>query len=308
MKRGRHALLILLGCGLVACVLWVAWDREPSYEGRTVSEWALIYRQTSYSNGVVYPSPSVVAAQKEALEAVWHMREGVIRRAIVLIGRDRSSWRARLKSRMESLQVRRWCPARLWIPLYFEPSFEGLFYFGMLGTNGAPAIPALEQLVRTTRSRETAVRAVKALGATGPQALPALTRLAVATNLSRQVKVESLDRVSFFDTNAAPWIAKLSCCFSDMDPVVRRKAAMTLGELGLEPRVSVQALLRLLSDPEAPVREKAAWAIGAFGSEARDAVGGLVQALCDPDAEVRRQATYALQKIAPEVVTNGVAR
>lgn len=45
VKRGRYALLFLLGCGLLALVVWAVWPREtePEYQGRKLSEWLYLH-------------------------------------------------------------------------------------------------------------------------------------------------------------------------------------------------------------------------------------------------------------------------
>ena len=63
MTRRRRALLILLGCGLVACVVWVAWpeEREPEYQGKKLSEWLLLHTIYKATNaGSTEPAATAV--------------------------------------------------------------------------------------------------------------------------------------------------------------------------------------------------------------------------------------------------------
>jgi len=45
MRRGRRALLIVAGCVLLACAVWVVWpgQKEPEYQGKKLSEWLYLY-------------------------------------------------------------------------------------------------------------------------------------------------------------------------------------------------------------------------------------------------------------------------
>jgi len=127
MNRGRRVLLILLGCALVVAIGFVAWprDREPSYQGRTLSEWTEIYER-----GVNYDAtPAEVFRGQSAREAVCQMQNEVLPRALLLIRREKPEWKNRVMRVMESpLNVRRWCPRWVWVGFYREPADDGVCY------------------------------------------------------------------------------------------------------------------------------------------------------------------------------------
>lgn len=91
----------------------------------------------------------------------------------------------------------------------------------------------------------------------------------------------------------------------DKDPVVRRQAALSLGEIGHDTgvrcaeRASVPALAKALSDGEVSVRWRAAEAIGFLGALANDGgAAALDKALReDPDTGLRRRAALSFGQL-----------
>ena len=77
---------------------------------------------------------------------------------------------------------------------------------------------------------------------------------------------------------------------ADREPVVRARAALALGRVGLPQ--AIDPLTKLLSDPEANVRQMAAFALGLIGNAA--ARPALVTALADQSPLVQGRAAQAL--------------
>ena len=79
----------------------------------------------------------------------------------------------------------------------------------------------------------------------------------------------------------------------DMSPIVRRQAASSIGETGLDDAVA--ALTEIVADPESDVRPEAAAGLGSLAApESLDAV---LKALDDPDQSVRESAARALERL-----------
>ena len=76
----------------------------------------------------------------------------------------------------------------------------------------------------------------------------------------------------------------LSAALKDERPVVRKMAALVLGDLAPEASEAIPALAAALGDADEGVRRRAAVALGQFGPEATAAVPALRTALSDPDA------------------------
>jgi HEAT repeat protein len=90
----------------------------------------------------------------------------------------------------------------------------------------------------------------------------------------------------------------------DKDSDVRRAAAKSLSEMGMEAKPAMPALMKALKDDDKFVRRFSAQSLGELGSEAKDAVPALKDALLkDPAREVTDAAAGALAKTGPDGVT-----
>jgi HEAT repeat protein len=87
------------------------------------------------------------------------------------------------------------------------------------------------------------------------------------------------------------------------DSDVRRAAAKSLGEIGMEAKPALPALVKALKDDDKFVRRFSAQSIGELGVEGKTAVPALTAALKDPAKEVVDAATTALVKMGPDGVT-----
>ena len=96
-----------------------------------------------------------------------------------------------------------------------------------------------------------------------------------------------------------PLVEPLTAALKDAKPVVRKMAALVLGDLAPETRGAVPALAAALCDIDEGVRRRAAVALSQFGGEATEAVPALRMALTDPDEGVRSFAAAALVLIEP---------
>ena len=91
----------------------------------------------------------------------------------------------------------------------------------------------------------------------------------------------------------------LAAALKDERPVVRKMAALVLGDLAPDSRAAIPALIETLGDAEEGVRRRAAVALGQFGPEATAAIPALRAALDDSDEGVRSFANASLLLIEP---------
>ncbi len=98
--------------------------------------------------------------------------------------------------------------------------------------------------------------------------------------------------------------ADLQALVADLDPAVRRRAALAIGRVGL--REGTPLLEAALSDPDADVRASAAFALGLLGDV--EAEMALRAALDDPEPLVRGRAAEGLGLIAAQVATPDAPR
>jgi HEAT repeat protein len=75
------------------------------------------------------------------------------------------------------------------------------------------------------------------------------------------------------------------------------KAALALGRMGADAKVSVPKLIKLLKEGDVQGRWSAAAALGQMGAAAQEAVPALKEALQDENGDVRNAAAEALERI-----------
>jgi HEAT repeat protein len=172
----------------------------------------------------------------------------------------------------------------------------------ILWAEAAPAAPGLSNVLGGWSQRASFQKAAVALSSLGNAGLAPL--VGVVTNRSAPAQCRWYAAAVIrggerrFDTNAA-WAVPVLVGALD-DTAVAEHAALALGQLRMEPTLSVSALTRCLQDTNHMVRRNAAQALGEFGMSASPAVPGLLNALNDRSSVVRNQATNALQRIAPQ--------
>jgi HEAT repeat protein len=84
----------------------------------------------------------------------------------------------------------------------------------------------------------------------------------------------------------------------DPQPLIRRLAVLSLGELGERDEGVVAALIRRLDDDDALCRSMAAFTLRRIGPDGKPAVPHLRRLLADPDPNVRLQASKALYDLS----------
>ncbi len=310
MKPRRRIFYLLLGAAGIALLAFLVWrpEPEPSYQGKTLSEWVEIYERPAseldFDHPVDLPQhPEQIEAKPgihEAIEAVRHMRDQVIPRALVLIRHERPLWKRELADIVSGrLNFGRWCPSWIWRSLVDDPGYNGACYFYILGDSATSAIPQLEAIASDPQRATSAQWAIKSLAAVGTNALPTLAR--VATSANEDARLEAMLRLRFF-RDAAPAATTLLKCLKDPNWRVVEFAAEGLGDLRVDPDLCVTALTNQVNHASAVVRTMVILSLGKFGAAARPAVPAVLTALGDPDVGVRTAATNTLQEIAPEAL------
>jgi hypothetical protein len=243
-------------------------------------------------------------ACREAAEAVYQMRDKALPYAVKLIGCRKPEWQYSVMRVMESrLDVRRWCPAWVWLPFYRNPPDQGLICIAMLGVEASPAVPELLKIIKRGDSPMNSDRAMYALSYIGMQAVPPLLEMITdpdSPNRRRAVyAIRDMKRQPGVGPSALPVLIK---CVDDPDCEVAAAAVTALGEFTPEADSAVPVLAGSLQNTNDYMRQSAAESLGKFGDKARSAVPSLLNALNDSESWVRDAATNALVQIAPEVL------
>ncbi len=186
---------------------------------------------------------------------------------------------------------------------------------GALGKIGPAARAALPRLIAMSGNetedpvvREYAVRALTRIDPNDANVVSALIRVLEDENPQvREAAVEALLEVSVAtrEIGAAKGdVPALATQLKDKDRLVRRSAAMALGNIGPAAKSAQFALIQALADEreDPEVRSAAATALGSIGPYAKDAIPALIRSLekREEHVEVRAAAAMALGMIGPE--------
>lgn len=286
----RRRLLIYACCFLLPWVSKaVGADPEPSYNGRTLSQWLAAMYPGQAIGGPYLPEIAILGMGTNAIPKLLEW----------------SSYQ-RLPPKQGNLAKTPEALANATPPPALsaeELAERSVVAFRFLGAVARPAIPELTRLARTSSDQERADRCASSLAAIGPEAIPHL--LSLVTNGPPMTRWYAMAALEFFYKNpaAAPAVPVLIECLGDRNDEIGNKAANTLSELGM-PDVVVPALTNAMQSSSARSRVWAVRCLGWHHDQVHDVVPVLRAALRDRDREVRVSATNILRRWAPEVLTN----
>jgi hypothetical protein len=261
MKRGRRILLVAAGAVAVLTVVFLLWprEREPSYQGKKLSEWLIL------SEGL--DSPQTKAAQ----EAVRHIGTNAIPVLLDWLDYEPPAWKKKLMPTV--LPVGQWDgTAVLELLLGRKGEMHATLAelgFEILGPEARCAVPELTRRMNT-RTSMSGDRAVLALANIGKEGLvPLVMALTNAQAINRAGAAAYIGFVMAGPTktntlDAVDAVPALVQCIGDKDSIVARCSVMTLGRLRLLPNVVMPALTNALADPRPDIRSEASMALDSF--------------------------------------------
>lgn len=301
--------MILLVCGLIG--LGFAWglfakrEPEPSYQGRTLSEW---YAQ--WVKSVEHEDDAELTAQcAEATVAIRQIGTNALPTLLNQLKRQASPSpvRAVLWALVNRLP-HSISHSHIVSSLLDENKVGPGGTFMILGPQAAPAVPELTGFLVATNTPSLIHSAVYCLAAIGDEGLPPLlTALADPQHPARYEVAYWLGVGSHFPfgTKLSQAVPLLAQCVTAADPLLTETAVKALGHIHQEPQVAIPVLANCLTSTNFQgylmIRFKAGMSLASFGQVA---VAPLETALNHSDETVRRIATNSLQLIAQEVLTN----
>lgn len=282
-SRGKR--IVFLACAMLAlAVLWqVLRDREPSYQGRALSEWVDQMQNRAYNAAEAQGAIRAIGTNAIPIAVKWISYEP----------------RRFGKNRVVTL-AREHLPGR--ISRNERRAYQAVIVFRALGADACSAIPQLTNLALRTSDRARADRCIEALAHLGPEALPGM--LTLVTNSPTDTRRKAMFWLHSFGTNAAVAVPILIQCLDDKDSVLANQAASILSNLRVDRSAVFAALTNALRSHSAQVRALAVRCIMTIGTTRSEAVPVLLPLLSDPDVKVRENCTNVLLEIAPEVLTN----
>jgi FOG: HEAT repeat len=278
-------------------------EREPRYNGKKLSEWIEID-----VDGI---SRRDYSLQAEAVKAIQTMGTNALPCLLKWGWHDAPDWQRRAAEKCKQLGLN-W-PER-WVMEKVRNSQNAWMTMRMLGAKARTgAIPEVSRMALESKSPNVVLNSIQFLSETGPDAVPALLEVFTHGRGERRGQaMHYMSEIPNLGTNGPTVVAVLLQCLGDKNEEMAASAALRLGEVGLQTKEIIPALIARLRDDRRMVRYCASRALGNLANnravipELRQAVPELINAQKDDYPMVREWATNALLKIAPEAMTNGV--
>jgi HEAT repeat protein len=259
---------------------------EPTYEGKRLYNWLI---------DLSYGRPQEREKARAALRA---MGEPAAAHLTGMLEKEDSPIKERLQDYVSDIPV---------LNTFATPaeSYHALAANGLaeIGPTAKSAIPALTKIAEGS-SYLAKYKARAALMIIRQESISSLGEILANRDSTNWMAAASTARE--LGTNARPLIPLLVSASEHTNWMVRATALGCLGELGLEPEVSIPALLKGLQDAERYVRQSAVFAFHNWPAAASEHQEALLTCLNDSDNYVRLMTVLALQTITENLNTNRV--
>jgi hypothetical protein len=294
-------LSVLAAIGVVA--FWPG-EREPEYNGKKLSAWVRPY---SWRYDDDEKTNHLITRERQAAnEAIQHMGTNALHWLVRWIAYERPAWKTKMRRIVWKIPAQ---PIRYWCVRDDQLRSAARDTFVALGTNAVAVVPELAQVVRTSQSEDSRDAAMWALGDMGRDGYPCLLRALDNQNTSYTAArcILQMSEVGVDVSSAIPRLLLV-----DRETYKWQTAHPGFEHYYCVPHLDrsyqqlIPALTNYLGHTNSDVRAEAAHALGLIGEHALPAVPALREALDDRVIAVQEAAVYALERIAPEVLTNGV--
>lgn len=300
MSRRRKIITLLAsGVFFVVAVFFLRREREPSYQGRSLTEWMTVYEVSS--------SP---AESDEATHAIRQIGTNAIPHLLKWIQYEPNFSRRGLIPRINGAieWVNDKVNATSFVIIHdrdFDRAYAAPKAFGCLGNIASSAVPELARLLNNPEdhwiSSDNAGEALARMGATG---LPTL--VATLKDTKSLATLIVLENIPHLETNALPIVPLLIQIVQSDTETESSAAATALGELALEPGTVIPPLIVALTSSQPATIQASVKALGQYGAHARPAIPALTNLLISSSETLRQATTNTLNAIDPIVFTNKV--
>jgi HEAT repeat protein len=239
---------------LAASVVALRRPREPEYDGQPLSY---------YLSSLTY---SQVRLERNARDAIHDMGSNAVPHLIRILDARES----RFKSWFNDLAAHQSIIRFRFHSLNLQKA-QAAMACEELGPAAAATIPSLSRLINEP---DLAGPAMAALAQIGPQTFPLLTNALLTGNVEARVAAAGELRQMRPRDLAVPMALQ---ALRDISPIVRSRAAETLGALALNSPTVLSALIGCLDDTDASVRASATQSLHWFGAAAAPAVPKLLE-------------------------------
>lgn len=312
--RRRRVIFVLAVCVLVAiAVVALRPDqREPEYNGKTLSQW-LLYKPDASS------ASNALALQ---IDSIRQIGEPAVPWLLKWARYKCPAWRQTLIRFVPIPSLRSSIGRIIGEERRFQRCQAVWFAFRVLGPKAADAIPELTRMINNPKGSEFYGKPLLALATMGDRGFPpVLAVLETPRHINRATAARLIGETVEWGTNRLRAVPALVSCLHDKEFMLVAAAESSLANIAKDKTVPLTDLADKLSAPgtqqiddtvdsltkfvvsqKTPERLRiaAAMALGSLGARAQDAVPALVQTLNDDNRLVQSAATNALRKITPE--------
>jgi HEAT repeat protein len=260
MPKRVHIALACLFLVVAGLLLWKGLrEREPRYNGITLSEWL---------GPPVYTGPlnymDLQARTDASVKAVRQIGSNAVPALIRMLRAKDSAFADRLRNLAGRFIRIRHLSA-------FEWNQRALRGFSLLGARAESAVPSLIDIANQDASSRAKCDALQALGLIGRPARPAVpTLLQWATNADSELRLNAIFALGRIHTAPDSVVPALTNALHDTSYPVRVHALIALEQFGPEARLAVPALLEFL---KTDTTTRAASALKAIDPEAAARAG-----------------------------------
>lgn len=276
--------MLVLGGVAAAIAAYCLWaSREPTYEGKRLSQWLdegmkLVSSPDATNQSIAHIVKAVQAIGTNAIPFLLRDMER----------KEEPRWLFEAKLRAYKLKVMDETGWWSW------PLNRSMWGFQALGTNAAPA---LQRLLVIYDGQSLATGSAEAiLTGLGPVAVPELEKRLRSTNVAiRGRAAVTLGAIGPAAESAIPAMLTL---LEETNMEVRQAGVAGLAGIGRQPERFVPLFRGLLGDSNNWVRQYAATGLGRFGSSAKEAIPDLLKTINDDtNTSVRQCSIIALALI-----------
>ena len=285
MTRSRRILLFAIAALLLAAIGWHLYaTREPSYQGKTLTEWLEQLYVAALGSG---------GEEKQPTEAIRAIGKAGLPTLLRLTQSQTSPFKEKLEA---------WAKKQTLVKVHFRSASRsyilGYVGFQTLGSEGRDAVPALAAMLQ---DMNVTWPAAQCLGAIGQEGIPILRSGLRSQN--EWMRACCLGGLSSSGTNGWAALPEVLQCLKETNQAMRINAAVCLGRFQHDPATVLPALWQVAQqDQDASVRERSIEAMGLFSNQASAYVPSLQKMLFNANTDnipLRQALTNALQNIDP---------
>lgn len=300
MRMRTQALLLAVGgIALALLVLWcINIPTEPTYDGRTLSQWLALYEETSTARDA-----GATTRSNEIVQAIRAIGTNGIPFALEWLKYDRqTAYGPKLGKAISQLPFSSSLPQQPLLTLLNAAERRSQYsgpIFSCLGSNAALAIPALVKMAYATNAAMPSERAVMCLGMIGTNAFPALIQMFGDTNFPKRAWVIRSMAWAHY-RHVEDWSIALPLAvksLNDPDTNVCSMAYVALGWFRIEPDICLPLLTNALASTNQFQQKSALYGLRGFGQQGTSAIPLVIPLLTNSDRQLRFSATNTLRQI-----------